>query len=574
MNSGKADNQLNIALDIPNTVRERTLDLEVGFDAENATWELIVKYTGSLERIRQELGISVVELLNEYAVIIIPENLIDRLTGYEEIEFIEKPKRLFFAVEEGRAASCINPVQSPPYNLTGAGTIVAVLDSGIDYSHPDFINQDGTTRILALWDQTIQGNPPEGYDIGTVYSREEINEALEAPNRAAGLEIVPSVDISGHGTHVAGIAAGNGRGGGRNYRGVAPESELLIVKLGSSIGNSFPRTTQLMQAIDFVLKQAVAVRKPIAVNISFGNSYGSHDGRSLLESYLNDMANLWKTNIVIGTGNDGASGRHTAGVLQNGRTEEIEFAVSNYETGMNLQIWKNYYDDFEIEIINPLGISSGRIPQILGTQNFNLSQTEILLYYGKPIPYNIAQEIYIEFIPRQQYIDYGFWRIRLHPVSIIEGNFNMWLPSGNVLNPQTKFLRPVPETTLTIPSTAYRAISVGAYDAGTDSYAAFSGRGFTRGNTTVKPDIVAPGVGITSASPGGGYTMRSGTSMATPFVAGSVALMMEWGIVRGNDPYLYGEKTKAYLLRGARKLPGYSVYPNPQVGDSGIIVSS
>ncbi|MBH1941281.1 S8 family serine peptidase [Mobilitalea sibirica] len=564
MPNGKLENELNLALDIPEADRAKTLNLNVGYSPNTNTWELIVKYSGSLDRIREELDISAVELVRGYAILTIPEYLIDRLTDYEEVEFVEKPKRLFYEVNEGRTASCINPLQTGIYNLFGEGVLVAVIDSGIDYSHPDFRNEDGTTRILALWDQTIPGAPPEGFDIGTLYTREQINEALNTP-MPERLELVPSTDLSGHGTHVAGIAAGNGRASNGRYRGVASQSELIVVKLGTSIGDSFPRTTQLMQGIDFAIRTAVIEGTPVAINISFGNNYGSHTGLSLLETFINDAANIWKNNIIIGTGNEGATGNHTQGVLQMGRNEVIEIAVSEYEFALNFQIWKNYYDHFDIIITAPNGTRVGPIPRILGTQQFTVAQTEIFLYYGDPTPYNPQQEIYVELIPTNRYINSGIWRIELVPNRIVEGNYDIWLPSGSVKNPATRFLLSSEYTTLTIPSTAERAITVGAYNAYTDSYAPFSGRGYTR-NNRVKPDLVAPGVNINSASPGGGYTIRSGTSMATPFVTGSAALLMEWGIVRGNDPYLYGEKLRAYLINGARPLRIERIYPNRTLG--------
>jgi len=564
MPNQKLENELNLALDVSEADRAKTVNLNVGYSPDTDMWELIVKYNGNLERVREELGISVVELTNEYAILTIPQYLINRLSGYEEIEFVEKPKRLSYEVNEGRTASCINPLQTENFNLFGAGVLVAIIDSGIDYSHQDFRNEDGTTRISTLWDQTIPGSPPEGYDIGTLYTSEQINEALLVP-MPQRMEIVPSTDLSGHGTHVAGIAAGNGRASNGLYRGVASQSELIIVKLGISVGDSFPRTTQLMQGIDFVIRYAIMLGRPVAINVSFGNNYGSHTGRTLLETFINDIASTWRANIIIGTGNEGASGNHAQGIVTMGRNTVVDFAVSEFEFSLNLQIWKNYFDHFDIIITAPNGTRVGPIPRILGTQQFRIGQTEILLYYGDPTPYEPMQEIYIELIPTGRYINSGVWRIELVPSKIVTGNYDMWLPSGGIKNPATRFLLPSEYTTLTIPSTAYRAVTVGAYDAYTDSYAPFSGRGYTR-NLEIKPDIVAPGVNINSCAPGGGYAIRSGTSMATPFVTGSAALMMQWGIVEGNDPYLYGEKVKAYLINGARQLRIESIYPNRTLG--------
>lgn len=199
--SGKIDNELNLALSVNPNDRAKATNLDIGYNPDTNMWELIVKYNGSLEPIKDQLGISVVELSNGYAILTVPQYLIDRLSNYEEIEFIEKPKRLYYEVNEGRTASCINPLQTDNYNLFGEGVLVAIIDSGIDYAHPDFCNADGTTRIEVLWDQTIPGAPPAGFDTGTVYTREKINEALKTP-MPERMDIVPSTDLSGHGTHV------------------------------------------------------------------------------------------------------------------------------------------------------------------------------------------------------------------------------------------------------------------------------------------------------------------------------------------------------------------------------------
>lgn len=564
MDNSKIENMLNLALDATPGERARSLNLDVGFDGEENTWELIVKYSGSLSRLEEE-GIRVTELLNEYAVLVVPESGIGRLAEVPEIEYIEKPKRLFFAAEQGRTASCVTGVQNARYDLYGDGVLVAVLDSGVDYAHPDFRNEDGTTRILALWDQTIPGRPPAGYRIGTEYTKEQIDEALAQSDPVRRRELVPSTDASGHGTRVLGIAAGNGRAGGIRYRGVAPRSSILVVKLGVPRTDSFPRTTELMQALDYCIRKAMEYSLPVAVNISFGNTYGAHDGTSLLETYITDMANIWKSVICIGTGNEGYAAGHASDSLQEGEIKRIQLAVGEYEGGLNLQIWKSYLDDISVSLESPGGRSAGFIRNVPGAQRFALEQTDILLYYGEPSPYSQSQEIYLEFLPQTEYVDSGIWTLTLEAREIRDGRFHLWLPSAAVLNANTRFLEPEPYITLTIPSTARRTVAVGAYDSRSRTYADFSGRGDTRDGRE-RPILAAPGVDVVTTVPGGGYAAATGTSFATPFVTGAAALLMQWGITDGNDPFLYGEKAAAYLKKGAQPLPAFRAYPNPQIG--------
>ena len=573
MENQKRENLLNLALDATEEERLKSVNLNVGYDPEEKTWELIVRHNGSLEALRNE-GIRVDELAAGYAVLVVPESRIDQVSAMEQIVYIEKPKRLFFASNMARAAPCLSTIQTSSGSgtggvgagagvisglesgLTGRGVLVAVIDSGIDYFHSDFRNPDGTTRIGLLADQ----------DRDRIYTREEINAALETGSRSSALELVPSTDPSGHGTAVAAIAAGNGREGNGVYRGVAYESELMVVKLGTPLTDSFPRTTQLMKALDLVVRRARDMNRPLAVNISFGNTYGSHDGTSLLETFINDMSNIGRNVIVAGTGNEGTGAGHRAGSLVMGQEENAQLSIAPYETGMGVQLWKSYVDQFSIRLVTPSGEVIGPIDSRLGPQTLRYGGTRILIYYGKPSPFSRAQEVYFDFLPVRDYLDSGIWTFRLTPERIVTGRYDMWLPSRGLLNPSTRFLRSVPETTLTIPSTAANVISVGAYDDSYRAYADFSGRGFTRQTQQVKPDLAAPGVDIVTARRGGGYEAVTGTSFAAPFVTGSAALLMQWGILQGNDPFLYGEKVKAYFTRGARHLPGYDVWPNERLG--------
>ena len=573
--SQKLENLLNLALDADQGERERSEELDVGYDKEENVWELIVKYSGTLEAVRQTAR-AVTELLNGYAVIVIEEERIGQLAQLPEVEFIEKPKKLYFQTDVGRQVSCIDIVQDMPLSLRGKGTLIGIVDSGIDYENAEFRNEDGTTRIVSLWDQSVNGRPPAGYLAGTEYTREQIDAALATEDKEVRRQMVKTSDVSGHGTAVAGIAAGNGRGSeGRRFRGAAPEAELIIVKMGAPREGGFPRTTELMRGVDYIVRKAVELRRPVAINISFGNTYGSHDGTSLVERFLNDIADMWKNVICIGSGNEGASAGHVSGKVRRQISETVELAVQQREPALSIQIWKSYVDEMGVSVISPSGRQAGPFYEFLGAQRYILGDTELLIYYGEPKPYSVKQEIYLSLLPGKQYIESGVWKIVLTPGRIVDGEYQMWLPTQTSLNMGTAFLQPNSMSTLTIPSTASLAVTVAAYDARTFSYADFSGRGpagMYEGENVLKPDIAAPGVRVTAPVPGGGYQSFSGTSFAAPFVTGSAALLMEWGIVRGNDPYLYGEKVKAYLRKGAKQLAGYERWPNALLGYGALCV--
>ena len=569
----KLDNLLNLALDATEEEREKSRNLNVGYQKQTRKWEIIVKYSemgDSVEALLGGSGISVVPLLGGYAIVTLPESMLEEYSRRPQIEFIEKPTRLYFEDLFSKEASCITQVQrDEPGNLqlTGRGVLIGIVDSGVDYRHPAFLTADGKSRILRLWDQSIPGNPPEGYATGTEYTNEEINEALSLSVQE-GRRLVPSEDGSGHGTAVLGVAAGSDFSRGAVNRGVAYESDLLVVKMGIPRQDSFPRTTELMQGVDYLVRQAIRLGRPIALNLSFGNNYGSHRGDSLLETYLDNVSGMGKNVICVGMGNNGNDALHTGGMLSPGEIQEIELGVGAFEPTLNVQLWKNYEDEMEIYLEHPAGERVGPLFETLGAQRWQAGNTKLLIYYGKPAPYHVTQEIYVDFLPQDEktpYVDSGVWKIILAARNIKNGEYFLWLPGGKTLNPGTAFYLPRPQGTLTIPATARRVISVGAYDARQNTYADFSGRG-CRALPYPKPDLAAPGVDIYAPRPGGGYASFTGTSFSTPFVTGAAALLMEWGIIRRNDPYLYGEKLKAYLRRGAKALQGSEKLPNDLIG--------
>lgn len=564
MANQKLEDQLSLALDTPAQMREKSDNLDTGYAPSENTWELIVKYNGNLDRLTG--GIWVEPLIAGYAIVTIPENLIGAFSRMEEIEFIEKPKKLYPQVTAGLGASCFYPLLQPVSGkaLSGQGVYMAILDSGIDYTDPMFRYADGTTKIAWLWDQGKRADaekgekPPQGFFTGVEYSRKMLNANLQKNSERL------TTDVTGHGTNVAKIAVQG-----------APESELIVVKLDTARG-TYPSTVSLLRAFTYVAKKAQAENMPVAINLSYGNTYGAHDGSSLLERFIDNITEVGRNVICIGAGNEGASAGHFAGKLSENEIQRISFAMGTYERSFSLQLWKWYADRMDISILSPAGEQYLIRNQNAGgeAQQAVMEQTKLLIFSGRPQPYRKREEVYIDFIPVETYLNTGIWTIEITPRRIVNGELRLYMPSAVVRSENTRFLLPSPAQTLTIPSTAQKVITVGAYNAYVRSYAAFSGRGDAGSDRAEnnKPDLTAPGVNIRIGEGEGGAVV-SGTSYATPFVTAAAALLMEYGIVQGNDPFLYGEKVKAYLHAGARQLPGYDIWPNDQVGWGALCVS-
>ena len=556
MNNPKADAALNLSLSLPESLHEKSTSLSAVLTG--SVWEILVLASQDLSfltKLYPQIEVSM--LLENFALLRLPPSLIPTISALPQILYIEMPHYISFEILSGKRSSCITQVTLPPLSLTGNGVLVGFVDSGIDLTHPDFQDSNGNSRVLFLWDQTRDEYPPDGYLFGTEYNNEQINEALRMGKTL-------SKDESGHGTAAAGIACGNGNASNGRYRGIAPEAELIVVKMRKNKG-LYPRTTELLSGIDYCIKKALKFNRPLVLNISFGNNYGSHTGNSLSELYLNRVSLLGRISIIAAAGNEGASPVHTSGFLD--QTVNVDFSISERQTSLNMQLWKDYADDVRIKLRAPSG-TEYTLSDNFGTNIETLDQTRIAFYNSAPSPFQRLQEYYFEFFPIADnfYLTSGVWSLIIEPISIKNGAFEMWLPSASSLNGATRFLSPDPYNTLTIPSSANSVITVGAYDAKTNTPADFSGRGAAAmPNLLTKPDLVAPGVSIIVPSFPGGYQTVSGTSFAAPFVAGSAALLMEWGIVKRNNLFLYGEQLKTWLIAGAKELPGYPI-PNPRTG--------
>lgn len=605
----KIENLLNVSLDATREELESSESLSTGFNWRDNTWEIIVRYTGNLENIKANYNVYVRELLFNYAIIVTDKATIELISQEPQIVYVEKPKSLYFQLERAKSAACASNVrvgQPGAYGyknisrninesiskntsgnigsgqtghgiggiadngiqyLSGKGVITAIIDTGIDIYSSEFRNADGSTRILDIYDQTLQRE----------YSAADIDAFIgKDRNVYTGRDIsqeenegIPAFDNIQHGTNVAVIACGKS--------GVAYESDIIVVKMGYSYNNQFPRTTSLMDAIDYIIRKAMEYNRPVAINISYGMNYGDHNGNTLLESYINAAASGYKCSICIGSGNEADKAVHYGGTIKNAQTDTVEIAVGEYQSSIDIQIWKYYWDDIRVTLISPDGterviVTHGKISR------YTLGGTNVISLSGEPSPYNLYQEIYINLQLQGSYITSGIWKIQLYGENVRQGTYNIWLPASVSLNRATGVIRPVAYDTITIPATAGGCISVGAYNSYTGAYAAFSGRGSALTDVLtagIKPDILAPGVDISirrDTRQGVVYTSVTGTSYATPFVTGAAALLMQWGIVMGNDRFMYGEKLKAYLRSGARQLDGVTQTPNPVTGYGALCV--
>lgn len=549
------DTQLELAVSTSGSYDSSEEELYIGYNRTSNTWTLLIRYYDNISDLAERYLIRIFYLLSDYAIIEIPENNIAAFAADPRILYVEKPKSVQQQVSYAQYASCLSGTFINNYGLDGNGTLLAVIDSGIDYRHEEFI-RDGKSRIFELWDQQMAYSPnfENIFGLGRIYSNEELNEILDGTYTG----VVPSEDTTGHGTQVTAIAAGTNIG-------VAPQTDILVIKIRSDTTSGIPTTLGIILGIDYAIRKSMELQKPLSINLSYGNNYGSHKGDSLLENYINDVSRLAMCSISTGTGNDAINRRHQRLVLGNTSYRMVDILVSDYVTSFNLQLWKNYNDLFDVMMIAPDGdiILTLSESQRIGTGRYR--NTYVKGIYGVPNPYNRNQEIFLSFFGKNAYIDKGQWKVLIYPKKIMNGVVDAYLPIRASLTGNVEFLNPTEFGTLTIPSTAEGLISVAAYDQNIEDFAYFSGRGYTA-NDRIKPDIAAPGVDIYTAYPGNNYSFASGTSMAVPFVSGSACLLMQWGIIDGNDTFLYGEKLKASLIRGARRIKSAREYPNIYVG--------
>lgn len=468
--------------------------------------------------------------------------------------------------------SGITGVQRPPLDLTGEGVVIGFLDTGIRYEEEVFRNADGSTRILGIWDQTVQeGRPPEGIYYGTEYTREMIDRALQSENPAA---IVPSFDESGHGTALSSVAAGSVLGSGLTFTGAAPKADIVMVKLRQAKPHLkafylLPEETEayaesdILVAVKYLESYAMAVSRSLIICFGLGSNMGDHEGHSPLAGYLNQIAVRRSRIVVTAGGNEGNSAHHYVGSSEEGlreTTDNVEIRVDEGEIGFTAELWGNISAGHIISVKAPGGEVTPQVDFRSGNSlnfSFIYENTTIQIDHVL-VEQNSGEElIFFRFADPTP----GIWTIQVVVTDSRggESDFHIWLPLTEFLRGETYFLRPSPYVTLTEPSNAGEVITTSVYDNAGGSFFNLSGRGYTRLGR-IKPEICAPGVNIDTAS-----GVRTGSALAAAFTAGASALFMQWAVEEQNRPFVESRELKSYLIRGARRELN-ATYPNRETG--------
>jgi len=464
----------------------------------------------------------------------------------------------------------INKVQqNPNFALFGQGILVGIIDTGIDYQHKAFLNKDGTSRIVSIWDQTIQdGVPPEGMLYGTEYKNEEINLALKSDNPLA---IIPSIDENGHGTAIASIIAGSDDIE-QSFTGIVPFSDLIVVKLKQAKKNLRDITfvpegpvcyqeSDVMFATRYLFDTARRLRQPLAICIALGTSQGGHDGLGATSIYLAYINEIPQMAVVITAGNEGNAQRHYYGTVDNSRfQDEFDLKVSNLDKKFALEIWPYSPSRLTLEILTPMGESTQEIfPQLNACRKFTFFNTPTVIYVNNIIAEEETGEQLI--LVRMENVTEGIWRFRVRNIENSVSSFHVWLPAGDFISKETFFTEPNPDTTVLSPGNADKPITITAYNQNNDSILIESGRGYTRSTPNIVPELAAPGYNLSCAVPNGGYGNLTGTGAATAYSTGIVAMILEWAVLRGNYTTITGKDIKNLLIRGADREEGIT-YPN------------
>lgn len=542
----------------------------------------LVEYNGDLEgEASNSSDIYITIFSDKYAIISIRLNdpIEDAFTAsknpFPSIVYISRYYYYTLQDLSPIVAANINLMQiKPPVYLTGKGTIIGIIDTGIDYLNKEFMNSDGTTRILNIWDQSIvTDSPEETVPFGRVFSREDINKAITAFNQGKDpYEIVPSKDVIGHGTAMAGITGA--KGVNPELIGAAPDCNFVIIKLFEAktverfINASVPiyDNASIVMALSYLYQYALESNIPLVILLPIGTNFGNHKGDGILESIINDLSNNAGIVVVTGSGNEGNAAGHSSGKIRNDRDiYDVPFIVSKEQRFLAIEIWVDKPNVMALELVAASGESSGIIPATL--KQFQVSKsifenTVASIEYFVPEELSGDELIYVKLMD----LTPGVWKLRLHPVKALDlqAPYNVWMQQRGIALGTTRFIAPDPYGTFTGPGSAELIITVANYNQNNFNIVASSGLSFLN-NSFNSVDIAAGGINVKVPGSNNGVNIISGTSAAAAVVAGACSILLQWGIVKGNDPTMYSQKIKYYISRGTQKRAN-DTYPNAEWG--------
>lgn len=544
----------------------------------------VVAYDGNIKKEIDDINDASIFFIDDnFAILSIKlQNYMETIRSIKSIIYIELNG--IYTLGESPVEDSKAPVfhRNPSLNLRGSGVVVAIVDTGIDYLNNEFMREDETTRILRIWDQTIDsGKTPDGFISGSEYTEEDINKAIQAQKQGQNpYDIVPSKDDYGHGTKMAGIVGA--RGINREIVGVAPDCEFIIIKLQEASKEYVDfyyakgdkakyRNTDIIMALKYLYELSFTLNKPMIIYLPLGSNLGDHAGASILERYVDTkISGRNSLFVVTSTGNQGNTDTHTSGEIKsNGDSQIIELNCGKEQKGLVLQIYAQRPSKIKLGILSPSGERF---------ENTNPRKTKHILINDAPIWKFIYEGTTVQvtydspdeftgddkFVIKMEGITEGVWRFILTSNNIVDGKYYAWILQRELLAENTRFLNPSPYTTLTIPGTAKTIINTSYYNQNNGAIVSESGRGYTM-KDYIQPIITAGGINAITTKPGGGTITMSGASVAGAILAGCCALIIQWAVVDGNDPQMYATKLQAYIIRGARKREG-DTYPNRQWG--------
>jgi len=544
-------------------------------DSPNYLVEYRGDFKGEMERVQYACGDAITDTIAVISTS--PQYLNQLLKDVPSIIFIDPRSKYVLQDISPSSVDNINAIKINPYlDLNGSGVLVGMVDTGIDYLNEEFIREDDTSKIVSLWDQTIPDTSDKSVYIGKTFSREEINNAIKAyRSNQDPYAIVPSKDEIGHGTQMSGIIGA--RGFNQDVQGVASGCEFVIVKLLESINfknqlqaNGLPYTpiynaAEIVAGVEYLKNFALKENKPMVIYLGIGTSEGSHDGNNLISRYLTSIGRIRGIVTVTGVGNEGASDGHASGIiLQVGGISTVELKISKDMKYFSFGIWVLKPNIASINIISPNGESSGFIKAKNNSGdsfNFVFYKARMTVNYYVPEQFTGHELINVNFSD----IKTGIWTIELRGEYITNGRYDIWLPPQQTLPKDTKFLQTDQYITVTLPSFSRKAVNV-AYHGPGNALVASSGRGFSVNDMIRNPDIATLGTDILTTKVSGGVATVSGSSAATAIVAGACALLLQWGIVNGNDTTMSSVKVVAYLIHGADRSNQIYRYPNQEIG--------